>query len=229
MLDAFQALAPPSADLLAPSPYPVGSRAYAATATLEDRVRLHQEVAADFAAKVADANQSQAIALKAEPSNSYSFEQGLLGAYVTSKGDKWRGRDAENSRHQEGLKGACKLLLEFFGNIDYRDVDAKMAGKFKDYLQTLGNSWDWQSRKLQFAHRMYEAAIGEREMDRPNPFDNLKPRGEAADDDKRGKGAFTPRQLRAILAKAEAIKFGDDRHTEVDARSSLRHLPWSRT
>ena len=212
MLDAFDALALPSADLLAPSPYPVGSKPYAATATLEDRVRLHQTVAADFAAKVAEANQAQVIMLKAEPSEVAAFETGLLGVYIKSKGDKWRGK--ENDTHQNDLKRTCKLLCEVFGNIDYRTLDDKMAADFRDYLETLGKTYDWRSRKLQFAHRMYASAVNEREMDH-NPFDDLTPRGEAADDDKMQKGAFTPAQLRAILDKAARIKFGKKRHGEA--------------
>ena len=95
------------------------------------------------------------------------------------------------------------------GNIDYRDVD-----EFRDALEAMGKSYDWRYRQLQHAHRMYAAAVNLRTID-TNPFENLTPHGEAADDDKIRRGGFSPAQLRAILAKASEIKFGDGRHREV--------------
>ena len=156
---------------------------------------------------------AKAILRKAVPAGEFSFD-GLLAVYVKRKGDKWRGKDAEKSRHQDGLKRSVRLLREVLGIIDYRDVDAKKAAEFRDALEAMDKSYDWRCRHLQHAHRMYAAAVNLRTID-ANPFENLTPHGEAADDDKIRRGGFLPAQLRAILAKAKDIGFGDARHREV--------------
>lgn len=157
------------------------------------------------------------IKLNAEPVGAYSFEHGLLAVYVKRKGDKWRGKDTENSRHQDGLLRTVRLLRDVLGNIDYRDVTADDAAKFRDHLETLGKSYDWRSRQLSHAHRMYKAAVNLRTMD-SNPFDGITPHGEAADDEKDKRGKFTPAHLRAILDTARKIKFGD---TALEKRHAL--------
>ena len=173
-----------------------------------------QDWASEMGAKAAAQHaQAQAILLKAEPAGEFSFD-GLLAVYVKRKGDKWRGKDADKSRHQDGLSRTVRLLRVVLGNVDYRDVDARKAAEFRDALEAMGKSYDWRYRQLQHAHRMYAAAVNLRTID-ANPFANLTPHGEAADDDKIRRGGFSPAQLRAILAKAKDIKFGDERHRDV--------------
>ena len=183
------------------------------TSWAETRADL-QDWASEMGAKAAAEHaQAQGILLKAEPAGEFSFD-GLLAVYVKRKGDKWRGKDADKSRHQDGLSRTVRLLREVLGNIDYRDVDARTAAAFRDALEAMGKSYDWRHRQLQHAHRMYAAAVNLRTMD-ANPFENLTPHGEAADDDRIRRGGFSPAQLRAVLAKAREIKFGDVRHREV--------------
>lgn len=191
----------PARDLLAPSPYPVGSKPYAATATVESRVRLRQEVAAEFAAQRAVVERAHITVLKAAPTTENSVSN-LLNGWIEqqkrqakAKGREWDGRKSDRQT-------ALNRFVACVGNLDWRDVTRKHAMLFREALA--GDAPWTQEMSIRHVSAVFKVAIDNEVADvrRVNPFYKITPVVAPAESD--GGKPYTPAHMTALRKAAEA-------------------------
>jgi integrase len=146
-----------------------------------------------------------------------------LGKHSAELALSWEGLFEEWKRIKEPKRprqymGTTRLLKDFFGKRDCRQISQVEIGRFRDSLTAKGLSRQRVGTHLTLIHAMFSAVA--REPTSPfagmtNPAAGVKVLGRNPPPKDGADKVFTPLQVKLVLETAALVKFGNKRHDDI--------------